>query len=219
MTFGGAIVFKKLLVPFAALTIIACTGVSSQSLPASTRSLSPASVTPASPPPPSAARANTQQPAETASMFTSLMYPYSIALAAGWHAGPAMLKWDGVAQPGYQEPTVDKFGGSESATAFSFAGPTKLDLNALVQDRIDANFRDHGDTCKETPDVNEATTVGRDPAVFLAWNCGILINQVVAIHHGFAFAMVMRDVQVHAATDPADRTVLDMLLRSVTFSN
>jgi hypothetical protein len=158
------------------------------------------------------------KPPETPSLFTSTQYPYSVMLPYGWHAGAAIAKWDGVSQPGSTEPTVDKFGGSASASAFAMAAATNLDLTDLVKDRIAANFRDHGDTCpKEAPDVNQPTTVGDDPAVFLAWNCGILINMVITVHDGLAFLMVMRDVQVHAATDPADRALLDALVSGVRF--
>ena len=162
----------------------------------------------------------TSKPAETPSLFTSVQYPYSLMLPPGWHAGAAVEKWDGTSQPGSTEPSVDKFGGSASASAFAMAAETELDLPDLVKDRIAANFRDHGDTCPvETPDVNEPTTVGDDPAAFLAWNCGILINMVVTVHDGLAFLMVMRDTQVHASTDLADRALLDTLLSGVRFSS
>ena len=161
--------------------------------------------------------ASTAAAAATPSTFTSPLYGYRLTLPAGWAAGAAVLRWDGLSQPGYEEPVVDKFGGPPSASAFAFAGSVTSGLDAFVQDRIKANARDHGDTCPTTPEVNEPIQIGGQPGVFLAWNCGILINQAVTVHDGVGFAMTMRDMDVQAATNSEDRAILEALLDSVVF--
>ena len=246
-TAGGCIVFKTLVALVAVLVVIAgCSAAASPPAGAPTSAAAPlVTATASSITVPTAAPTTAPAPAETPSTFASVVYPYSIALPAGWHAGAALLKWDGVSQPGHEEPTVDKFGGPISASVWAFAGSTKLDLKGFVKDRIAANFRDHADTCNAAADVTEPVKVGDDAAILLAWDCGILIiygfvvsqsaldfwlivlislalgiliNQVVLVHDGIAFAIAMRDLQVHAATDPADRAALDTLLAGITFS-
>jgi hypothetical protein len=143
-----------------------------------------------------------------------------VTLPAGWSSGPAILRWDGVSQPSSNAPEADKFGGPSTASAWAFDGPFKGDLAAFVADRITANHRDHGDTCPEVvPEVNEPIHVGSEPGVLLAWDCGILINQAVVVRKGVAFTLCMRDPGIHAATDPADRAILDGMLSSVTFAD
>ena len=218
---------RALLASVFAVVVICCSACGSAPNPASSSSSAPSPATTAAASTSALGQAATSNPgstpapipAETPWTFTSLEYPYSMALPEGWHAGAAIVKWDGVTQPGYDESSVDKFGGPVSASAFAFAGPTTMDLNAFATDRIAATYRDHGDTCKDPLEVKEDTRVGADPAVFLAWNCGILINQVVVIHRGVGFSMVIRDLRVHAATDATDRRLLDTLLAGVTFSN
>jgi hypothetical protein len=153
----------------------------------------------------------------TPSSFTSPLYGYRLTLPAGWTAAPAILRWDGKTQPGSEEPVVDKFGGPRSASAFAFAAPVALDLAGFVQDRIAATARDHGDTCPTGPEVDEPIMIDGQPGVFLAWNCGILINLALTVHGGTGFAMTMRDLGVRAATDPTDRALLDTLLASLAF--
>jgi len=156
--------------------------------------------------------------AATPTAFMSALYPYRVTLPAGWHAGAAIFRWDGASAPGSDDPSVDKFAGQETAAVFAFAGPTSDDLAAFVQHTIEWTVRDHGDTCPErTPEMRESIVIGGEPGTFLAWNCGILINQALAIHHGTAFTMVMRDLAVPAATDAGDRALFDQLLDAVVF--
>ena len=82
---------------------------------------------------------------------------------------------------------------------------------------IARNAKFHGDTCPPVPERTEATTAGDEPATFMAWNCGILIDIVVVLHHGVGYEFVMRDPDVSAATDPTDRKILDALLKTLTF--
>ena len=154
----------------------------------------------------------------TASAFTPALYGYELTVPAGWYAAPAIFKWDGASAPGDGDPTVDRLGGPGKASAFVFAAPTTSSLDGLVRDTIKWTVRDHGDTCPATtPDVTEPIRFGGEQAMFLGWNCGILINQVVAVHDGMAYTMVVRDPGVAAATDAADRALLEQLLNSVVF--
>ena len=100
---------------------------------------------------------------------------------------------------------------------FAFAAPISLDLAGYATDVIARNVKFHGDTCPPTPDKTEPTTIGGDPATFIAWNCGILINIAVTVHDGVGYMFGMRDVDVHAATDPTDRATLLAMLKSVEF--
>jgi hypothetical protein len=197
------------------LLMAACTG----SGPAATAQTTPAppaasNAGPASPSPQSAAPTVLPTP----STFTSALYAYSLTLPAGWYSGAAILPWDGASAPGDDAPTVDKLAGPGTASAFVFAAPTSDDLDKLARDTISWTVRDHGDTCPATaPEVTEPITFGGVKARFLAWNCGILINQVVAVHDGKAYTMVLRDPGVHAAMDADDHAVLQQLLSSVIF--
>lgn len=148
--------------------------------------------------------------------FVSPLYGYGITIPAGWQVVPATVAWDGTSAPGHEEPVNDRFEPSGSASFWAYGGPWSGSLAAFVQNRIAANARDHGDTCPAKPEVQESITVAGEPAVFIAWNCGILINTVVLVHGGVALNFAARDPGVHAATDPADRAVLDQLLATLT---
>ena len=210
--------FRHGLVTFATL-LAACSG-SPNAVPSLV-------ATPA--PPPAATTVATAAPtlevpgptaAETPSTFMSLLYDYSITLPAGWHAGSAMLRWDGASAPGDDDPSVDKFAGPGTVSAFANAGPTSDDLDTFVRHTIEWTVRDHGDTCPATaPEVTEPIDFGGEKGHFLAWNCGILINQALLVRDGVAYTMVMRDPGVPAATDAADRALLQQLLDSVVFGS
>jgi hypothetical protein len=147
--------------------------------------------------------------------FTSPLYGYSITLPAGWLSAPALLRWDGVNQPGPDAET-DKFDGPDQLTMFGFAGPFEGDLPAFVGDRIAANARDHADTCpRATPDINEPLQVGDQAWALLGWNCGALIYQAVTVRAGVAFAFTFRDLAIAVADDPADRAVFLSILDSI----
>jgi hypothetical protein len=51
----------------------------------------------------------------------------------------------------------------------------------------------------------------------VAFNCGLLINLAVALHHGVEYQFTLRDPTVQAATDPADQAVFSRILESVHF--
>jgi hypothetical protein len=153
------------------------------------------------------------------SSFTSPIYGYSVTLPAGWQAKPAKARWDGSGAPGHEDPTVDVVEPLTGAmSVFALAAPITLDLAGYGRDVIAKTAQFHGDTCPPTPDRVESTTAGGQPATFIAWNCGILIDIVIVIHRGVGYEFVMRDPGVHAATDPTDRKAFDDLLNSLTFA-
>ena len=150
--------------------------------------------------------------------FTSLLYRYSIVLPPGWSVRAAMLDWDGASTPGNQDGTIDKFIGPSSTTAWAYAAPVKVDLDGFVRDNIDWTVRDHRETCPATgPETTEPIEIGGEAGVLLSWDCGILISMAVLVRDGTGFVLVLRDPDVHAATDAADRAILEELLDSVTF--
>ncbi|TME13466.1 MAG: hypothetical protein E6I65_00915 [Chloroflexi bacterium] len=152
-------------------------------------------------------------------VFTSPMYGYTVTIPAGWLAAPALLRWDGIKQPG-PDAEADKFAGPEQLTAWAFAGPFSGDLAAFVTDRITANARDHSDTCpRATPEINEPLPIGGQAWVLLGWNCGALINNAVTVRAGVAYEFAYRDLGIEAATDPADRALFQSILNSVELPN
>jgi hypothetical protein len=215
---GGIVVSNKPVLSMVALVAVAaCSGPNiAPSGPASAAATPVGSSSPSMPvetpgPEPTAL------PVGTPSRFTSPLYGYTLTLPAGWTAFAAMLRWDGTSQPSHDDVEVDQFSGATSASAWAFAGPVTFDLAGFVQDRIKANARDHGDTCPATPEVNEPIEIGGEIGILLGWNCGILINQAVIVHDGVGFTLVVRDPDVHAATDVDDRVLLEALLDSVMF--
>ncbi len=97
------------------------------------------------------------------------------------------------------------------------AAPTTRDLAGYAKDRIDANAKDHSDTCPPVPSVKEPIKIGSEPGTFMAWDCGILINVAVAVHNGKGYVFGFRDPAIHAATDLADRAVFLEILKSVKY--
>jgi len=153
------------------------------------------------------------------SSYTSAIYGYSVTLPAGWQTRPAKARWDGSGAPGHLDPTVDIIEPTTGVmSVFAFAAPITLDLTGYARDVVARTVQFHGDTCPSpTPDKIEPANVAGEPATFIAWNCGILINIVVVIHGGIGYEFVMRDPDVHAATDPTDRKAFDDLLASMKF--
>ena len=217
--------FAPFLIP--AFVVVACSGTTSGTAapqtvaaPASSQTMAasdaPTAAASADPVPVSSAGASPVADASPVA-FASPLYTYTVTLPAGWAAGAALFPWDGKSAAGHEEPVVDKFGGSTSASAWAYAGPTSSNLATLTKDAIAANTRDHGDTCPPEPEVNDPVKVGGEAGVFLAWNCGILINEAVIVRDGIAYVFAMRDPDVHAATDPADRALFQQILDSVQF--
>jgi len=148
--------------------------------------------------------------------FTSPFYGYTLKLPAGWSATPATKAWDGKGAPGSEDPVVDKFQGPGLKTVHAFAAPISLDLAAYRDQVIARNAQLHGE-CPPQPDSLESTSVASDPATFIAWNCGILINLVVGRHGDQGFQFLFRDPDLHQASDATDRSTFESILDTVSF--
>ena len=208
----------RLFLVVVSIAFAACTGQSPAATGGTNAATGAAPTGPAATalPTPTAA-ASTSRPAATLTVFTSPLYGYTVTLPPGWSAGAAILKWDGTAQPAHEEPVNDKFGGPQAATAWAYAGPVSLDLAGYTKDRVAATLRDHGDTCPAGPEVSEPVQIGGQKGTFLAFDCGILINQALTVRDGVGYSFVMRDFSVAAATDATDRALFQQLLDAVVF--
>jgi hypothetical protein len=203
----------------ALIALAACTGPSAVATQAPPSSAASANASPAEPTVIATQAADpTTAPLGTASAFTSPLYGYTITLPAGWAAGAAIFRWDGKSSPSNGDPTIDKFGGPPSASAWAHAAPVAVGLDKFVKDNIAWTVRDHGDTCPATaPEKTEPIEIGGEAGKLLSWDCGILINVALLVRNGTGYVFVMRDVEVQAATDRADRALFEVLLDSVVF--
>jgi hypothetical protein len=184
---------------FAAVTLVAsCSG--STSAPTSAAATLP----------PSSAAAHTT--------FTSQSYGYKLTVPAQWSAAPADYKWDRRSELSLDSPAVDKFFSSVTGRgSYAAAGRWNGDLAAYTTFLIAWTHRTHGDFCPAKPNTRSPVTIGGQPGVLLAYNCGILINIAATVHHGVGYQFVFRDSGVSAASDPADHAVFLQILRSVQF--
>jgi hypothetical protein len=198
-----------------ALVVAACGSTSAPS-PAAVASASP--VATASPRPVIAsASVPAATPSGSPTAFASKLYGYSVTVPAGWSTVQAMLAWDGKGAPSHDVAEADQFVSPGPASAWLLSAPTENDLSAQVQQAIEGNRADHGDTCPPVPASQDPITIGGGPGVLLSYDCGILINVGVAVHRGKAYVFGFRDPAVHAATDPTDRATFISLLESVKF--
>jgi hypothetical protein len=190
----------------ASFLITACSGGGSSGSPST--AASNATTTPSS----SAAQSIVPQP-ET---FTSKYYGYTLTVPAGWTTRQALGKWDGKLGLDGSSALVDLIGQpSVTKGVWATAASWKRDLAAYTTFLIAWNARYHGDTCPPKPDTRRHVTVGGQPGVLLAYNCGILVNNVGTIHDGVGYVFVFIDRGVAAATDPTDRATFLKMLRSV----
>lgn len=193
-------IVRKLVAVSLLMVSTACTGAS----PVVTSSPSEASATP------------TATPTGPTS-FTSNTYGYSLMLPAGWTALQASQPWDGTSAISSDSPQVDRFQSLASASSTGVAAPFAQALPALTTALIAATAREHGDTCPSPPESQDPITIGGDPGMLVAWDCGILINIAVTIHNGVGYQFLLRDPAVQASTDAADRAVFLAMLASVQF--
>lgn len=167
------------------------------------------------------APAITSQTAATAAAnptsFTSDTYGYSLTLPAGWTSAQASKTWDGKSGLKSDSAEVDRFLAPSDVTSTGVAAPEDQTLAASTDALIAATVQYHSDTCPATPEAQDPITVGGDPAMLVAWNCGILINIAVTVHNGVGYQFLWRDPAVHAATDPTDRAAFLAMLESVQF--
>jgi hypothetical protein len=148
-------------------------------------------------------------------VFASPLYGYSITVPAGWVSAPAVIRWDGIVEPGPFAET-DKFAGPASLMAWAYAGAYRGDLAALAADRITATHRDHADTCPViAPDIHEPLDIHGQSWRLLGWNCGALVNEAVTLRGDTAYVVVFRDLAVRSASDPTDRALFESMLESI----
>ena len=189
---------------FAAVALVAsCSGSpsapTSTSTPGATATLPPSSVA-------------------ASTTFTSAKYGYTLRLPAQWTGVSAVNKWDRRSGLDLESFEVDKFFSSVTGKgSYGVAGRWNGDLAAYTTFLIAFNQRTHGDTCPPKPNTRNPVTIGDQPGVLLAYNCGILINIAATVHHGVAYQFVFRDGGVAAASDPADHATFLQILRSVHF--
>lgn len=149
--------------------------------------------------------------------FTSKAYGYTATVPAGWTSRQAYEPWDGEWELDGQSVMVDLIGQpAESSGVWAAAARTKRDLAADARYAIVWNAHYHGDTCPHPPTRTHVTVGGR-PGVLLAYNCGILVNQVVTVNRGIQYWFVFVDQSVARATDPTDHATFMKILRSVRF--
>jgi hypothetical protein len=142
-----------------------------------------------------------------------------MTLPSGWTAVPASTAWDGTSGLSSTSAEVDQFMSSTPAAASGVAAPFDKKLPAYVLALIAWTAKYHGDTCPATPESQTPIKIGSEAGVLVAWNCGILINNALAVHNGIGYQFLFRDPTVHAATDPADQATFLAMLESVTFPN
>jgi hypothetical protein len=190
----------------ASFLMTACSGSGSSGSPST--ATNNATTTPSSSAPPS-----TVPKPET---FTSKHYGYTLAVPAGWTSRQAFGKWDGETELDGNSAQVDLIGQpADTMGVWVAAARWKRDLAAYTTYLVAWNARYHGDTCPPKPDTRQRVTVGGQPGVLLAYNCGILVNNVGTVHDGVGYFFAFIDRGVATATNPTDRATFLEMLRSV----
>jgi hypothetical protein len=148
--------------------------------------------------------------------FTSAKYGYTLTVPANWIPVQAGSKWDGHTGLSIDSGQVDEFFSDvEGKGSFGVAARWTRDLAAYTRWLVSWTQLTHGETCPPKPDTRTPVTIGGQPGVLLAYNCGILINIAATVHHGVAYQFVFRDGGVPAASDPGDHAAFLQILRSV----
>jgi len=129
---------------------------------------------------------------------------------------PATIRWDGVTDPGHDEPTVDQMSGPSGLTAvaaWAFSQPVTEDLVATAADRlgVDASFH----PCPTKAAKTTKITIDGTPGLLFARDCGILVLTALTIRKSTAFFFYMQDSSVQAAADAVDERLFASLLESV----
>jgi hypothetical protein len=141
-------------------------------------------------------------------------------MPAGWTSRQALYKWDGEEEIDGTSNQVDLLGQpSVSKGVIAAAAPWKRDLAAYTSYTITWNAHYFGDHCPAKPNTRSTVTVGGEPGVLLAYNCGILVNYAATVHHGVAYRFAFVDRVVAAATDPTDHATFLNMLKSAKFSD
>lgn len=151
--------------------------------------------------------------------FASQTYGYSVTLPKGWTAIHASARWDGKGSPGSEDVVADQFIGLTAVDAWAFAAPTTKSLGEYERETITGTLKDHGEDCPARPAAQHPIQIGGHPGMLLEWDCGLLINQAVAVHNGVGYFFGLRDPSVHAASNAHDRKLFLRLLDSVQFAD
>lgn len=187
--------------------------IASCSTGSTTSSPSPASNQPASTPQSS----RSSQVSAGPTTFTSATYGYTVTVPAGWTSRQAFERWDINSELDGSSILVDLFGEpSISLGAFAAAARWKHDLAAFTSYLITWNAHYH-EFCPHRPNAREPVTIGGQPGLLLAYNCGILVNIAATVHDGVGYLFTFVDQGVAAAKDPTDHATFLKLLRSVQF--
>ena len=158
-----------------------------------------------------------QSVAPTPKRFVSEDYGYAVSVPKGLAPRPAYAKWDGQSELDGGSVYVDTFGQpSETRGIWAAAKPWKRNLAAYTAYTIVWNDHYHGDTCPNPP-TKHRIMVGDQPAVLLAYNCGLLVNHAVVVHGGIGYWFVFVDQEVASATDRRDQATFMRMLGSVRF--
>ena len=149
--------------------------------------------------------------------FTSAAYGYTLTVPAGWTSRQAIEKWDIHSELDGTSVLVDLFGEpSVSRGAFAAAAPWKRDLAAFTTYLIASNAHYH-ESCPPRPNTRNRVTIGGQPGVLLAYNCGILVDIALTVHRRVGYLLTFVDQGVAAATDPTDHATFLRILTSVHF--
>jgi hypothetical protein len=148
----------------------------------------------------------------------SKAYGYTITVPASFTLRQAFGKWDGHSELDGNSASVDLIGQPADTTGvWAAAARSKRDLASDAAYAITWNAHYHGDTCPHQPNLRQRITVGGQPGVLLAYNCGILVNMAVTVDRGVEYWFVFIDRSVARATDATDHATFLTMLNSVRF--
>ena len=165
---------------------------------------------------PTSAPTSASSSAAAPTTFTSAKYGYTLTLPAQWVDVQAVSKWDRKSELNLESFDVDRFYSNVTGIgSYAAAGRWNKDLAAYTSFLIAFTHRTHGEFCPPKPNTRSSVTIGGQPGVLLAYNCGVLINIAATVNHGVGYQFVFRDSGVAAASDPADHATFLQILRSV----
>lgn len=208
----GGVLMRKVLVysPLLAglLLTASCSGGSA------TRSSSPVS----SPSGATPTSAGSSQASASPGTFTSATYGYALRPPAHWTSAQASGKWDGQSGLDVDSSHVDQFRSPSNTPVFwVVATRWQQSLAAFTSFAISWTSSFHEDSCPAQPNSRSPITVGGQPGMLLAYDCGVLINHALTVNHGVGYWFVFKDDAVQAPTDPGDHATFMHILKSVRF--
>ena len=150
--------------------------------------------------------------------FTSATYGYTLMPPPHWTSAQASRKWDGQSGLDIDSSQVDQFRSPLTNPVFwAVATHWQKSLAAFTSYAISWTSSFHGDSCTAEPNRRSPITVGGQPGVLLAYDCGVLINYAVTVDNGIGYWFLFKDDAVQAATDPTDHATFLHVLKSVQF--